>query len=457
MPVGEREAACRTADPARCRERPARMLAASPGAKAQRAFAPVAALLLFAYPMIVLVIPGGMNTAFFLLLLGSLTVWTTTRLDPPGKLEAHDPLTRGLGLAYAWAMAGLPLAVFVGEVTSHLWGWQRYDAVSRFLLAVPIFWCLRRLRTDLLSRWRLGVIAGAGVGLGAVVLDPRDWGSGRLGTSFVNPIHFGDIALTLGMLAVAGAGWSSRRERLLTVASVGALLAGIVASALSGSRGGWVALPGFALFGWLELRRRLSRLQAGVVFVALVAALAGVYGAIPEIHQRIGLIVANLRAYAHGHDDTSIGIRFQLWKAAWLLFTEHPLFGVGMGGFKAMMTPLQQAGVLTPLAADFGRQEVHNEILSRLSQLGLVGLAAILAVYLVPGWMFLRRLNDTAADVRAAARMGLILVWGFFVYGLTVETFDLTMTAAFYALTVAVLLALTYPRVPRDPAPCSAS
>jgi len=170
------------------------------------------------------------------------------------------------------------------------------------------------------------------------------------------------------------------------------------------------------------------------------------------------LIFSNLHAFDHGNEDTSIGIRFQLWKAAWLIFTEHPLFGVGMGGFKALMTPMQQAGLLTPLAADFGRQEVHSEILSRLSQLGVVGLGAITAVYAVPGWLFWRRREAASPACRAAARMGLALVVGFVVYGLTVETFDLTMTAAFYALTVAVLLAAAYPKHPPiEHGSCSAS
>jgi O-antigen ligase len=38
--------------------------------------------------------------------------------------------------------------------------------------------------------------------------------------------------------------------------------------------------------------------------------------------------------------------------------------------------------------------------------------------------------------------MGICVTLGFFVFGLTVETFDLKMTAAFYSLTVAALLAI---------------
>ena len=37
--------------------------------------------------------------------------------------------------------------------------------------------------------------------------------------------------------------------------------------------------------------------------------------------------------------------------------------------------------------------------------------------------------------------MGMCVTLGFFVFGLTVETFNLKMTAAFYSTTIAVLLA----------------
>jgi O-antigen ligase len=106
------------------------------------------------------------------------------------------------------------------------------------------------------------------------------------------------------------------------------------------------------------------------------------------------------------------------------------------------MSTLTQSGFITSKAADFGRGEVHNEILANMAKLGIVGLLSILAVYFVPLIIFLRTLKSNSDTKRTAAMMGGCLVLGFLVFGLSVETFDMKMNAAFYSLTLAVLLAI---------------
>ncbi|WP_298288365.1 O-antigen ligase family protein [Thiomonas sp.] len=436
-------------------------------------FAFAAQPLLLIYPALTLTVAGGVNTVFFLLFLLSAARWLADlrgllRQSPAASSAVgSDPLSAADAMLYAASMAALPLAVFIGQWANQRWGWPYYDAVSRFLLAAPIFFALRRLPPQrLLVLWP-GLIIGAFAAAAIVIFDPHDWGTSdgiaRIGSTFVNPIHFGDIALTLGVLPAFGLGLhagrpASVRALAWPAAALLAAAAGLYASVASGSRGGWIAIPVLIALAAMLHRGRLPARTLITAALALLLAAALAAASVPEIRGRIGLIFSNLHAFDHGNEDTSIGIRFQLWKAAWLIFTEHPLFGVGLGGFKALMTPMQQAGLLTPLAADFGRQEVHSEILSRLSQLGVVGLAAITAVYAVPGWLFWRRREAASPACRAAARMGLALVVGFVVYGLTVETFDLTMTAAFYALTVAVLLAAAYPKHPPiEHGSCSAS
>lgn len=421
--------------------------------------------LLVAYPALTLIVPGAVNIAIFLLFLFSLIFWARERWS--GRLRSaitssandlshrFEPLEQRFAILYILSMAGLPAAVFISQWANHRWEWNYYDAVSRFLISAPIFFMLRKLEPSALLKIRFGFIIGALAAVSSALFIPHVWGSdqglARIGTSFVNPIHFGDIALTLGIIPLFGLDWRRRTitdvfwtERLIALF---AAICGIYASVLSGSRGGWAAIPVFLILAYLTQRKAL-RITTALKLVAVFVAISLLtYYSIQEIRQRIDLIYSNLHAFDHGNENTSIGIRLQLWKAALIIFFEHPLFGVGMGGFKALMTPMEQAGQLSALAADFGRQEVHSEILSRLSQLGLIGLVAILAVYLVPGWMFWRRLSTSSREARLAAHMGLAFVLGFFIYGLTVETFDLTMTAAFYALTIAVLLAASYPSI----------
>lgn len=432
----------------------------------QRLFQPSRALvawvvlLLIAYPILTLVVAGAVNTVFFVLFLSSVAVLLFAprpqRRAPVAAQRGALALSRvAIGL-YVLSMASLVLSIFLSQWVNSRWGWPYYDAPSRFLLSVPIFFALRRLPAQrILSIW-WGFAGGALVAAATAHFAPHDWGSdqgvARIGTAFVNPIHFGDIALILGVLPLFGLGWHTTHDRrvrpVFDLIAIAALAAGVYASILSASRGGWVALPVFLYLAWRFHRGRFSARSAISVLLGLALLCAIAYRTLPEIHDRISQAISNLHAFGQGDENTSIGIRFQLWKAAWLIFTEHPIFGVGMGGFKASMTPLQQLGLLTPLAAEFGRQEVHSEILSRLSQLGIVGFCAIVSIYCVPTWLFWRRVDAAEAPQRAAARMGVALVAGFFIFGLTVETFDLTMTAAFYALTTAVLLAATYPCAP---------
>ena len=396
--------------------------------------------LVVAYPVLLLVVAGWVNTLFgLLLILSPFVLW---QVDAPGARAQLD--RRGVW-AYTLAMASLPLAVLLAEWANHRWAWRFYDVPSRFLFAVPVFLAVRRVPRRHLRLIGPALAAGAIAALIDVTLAPNHaFGPHRVGTSFLNPIHFGDLSLSLGLLGALSIDWGGRDRVWVRGFKALGLCAGLYASELSGSRGGWVALPALVL-GWLWLRRgqvppaRLWLSAAGAAAAGLAA-----YLLVPEIHHRIGLIVVDLVDFHHGMDNTSVGIRFQLWRVAWMLFEQHPLFGVGPGGFKALMPQMQQAGQLTALAADFGRQEVHNEILSKLSQMGVLGFAALMSVYFVPSALFARVLRSGDATRRRAGEMGLALVLCFVVYGLTVEIFILSMTAAFFTLTTAVLLGIAW-------------
>ena len=61
--------------------------------------------------------------------------------------------------------------------------------------------------------------------------------------------------------------------------------------------------------------------------------------------------------------------RNEIWLATLRMFRDHPIAGVGMGGYWIAITAYHDAsGILTP-------QEAHNEYLELLSSGGLIGLA----------------------------------------------------------------------------------
>jgi O-antigen ligase len=401
----------------------------------QRPVAGVAvASVLVAYPALLLLVRGAAGAAQLVLALGGVAMLLGL---PAARMP---PAQRAAVRAWVTAMLGVLAATLLSQAVHGSWVWRHDDAPARFMLAIPVYCALRRVELRRLAALQYGLIAGALlIALGLVVAPHRD-PFGRVSTGFIDLITFGDTALLLGVLAALSIGWLGPEPRWRLVLKLAALVAGLYASVVSGSRGGWLALPLFLAIGLLGGRRRSDWRRLGWIAGGALVLAALAYWLLPEIHQRIDLVLSDLRAFRGGDPDTSVGIRLQLWRAALHLWAHQPWFGLGPGGFKAAMTSMQHAGWLTPLAAQYGRGEVHNEILDKTCALGVPGLIAILALYLVPATIFARRLRGAAA---VPARMGLALTLGFMVFGLTVETFDLKMNAAFYALSGAVLLAAT--------------
>jgi O-antigen ligase len=401
-------------------------------------------LILLGYPVLLLTVKSGMNALFFLLLATSL--FCLFRPHPPAAARRRD----GDVIAYSIAMASPVLAVFLSQAYHGAFAAPAFDGPARFLLSIPIFLALRQTEMRALTVLQYGLPLGALGALLAVAIIPRDWqnDSNLHAFQFSNHIHFGDLALMLGFLSLFSINWGQRDRPAILILKICGLLAGLYLSEQSGARGGWLAIPVFMLIWFMARDPGKPWRRLAVASLSIVLAVSLSYFLIGAVQHRLDLIYQDLADYQHGNKDTSIGIRLQLWQAACHLFAEHPVFGVGPNGFAQMMTPLRDSGMLTAEAADLGHSEVHNEILAKSAGLGIFGLVSILSVYAVPMFIFMRAMRSSLPQARVAALMGICLVAGFFTFGLTVEIFDLKMTAAFYSLTLAVLLAAATHRSP---------
>jgi O-antigen ligase len=122
-----------------------------------------------------------------------------------------------------------------------------------------------------------------------------------------------------------------------------------------------------------------------------------------------------------------------------VLMARQPIWGLGSDGFRDSMQALADSGRLTQSAAQFGKGETHDQLLAYTVDYGLIGGVALMAIYVVPGLLFWRCVRAQAPMVGRAGLMGLVFVVSFWIFGLSVETFDLKAPTAFYATVVAVL------------------
>lgn len=397
-------------------------------------------------PMLSLGVRGGTNASYFLLVLTSLVGLLLLTRTP------HD---RGLSRAEFRAVYGLAsvammlpfLAVLSSQVFTGDYADRPFDSPARMAAVGLVVWWLTRCPRPLLRHVQWGMCLGAVAGAAALGVFTHAWvGDVRPTPGFATAITFGNLALLLGVFAWLSLGWRLTRSALETPLKLLAGAAGLVASFVSQSRGGWVAVPVLVL-ALLFVWRGHWRLKLAVLGSAVVL-LGAVYGGSDMVQERVEQAGTELANYAHGQrDDSSIGLRMQFWQASVDMFSAHPWTGVGPQNIRSEFQARAARGEVNEAVAEFTHS--HSDVLWAMASLGVPGLLALLAIYLAPLTVFVRAARSPRREVCVAGCMGVCLVTGFAVFGLTEAMFAITMNAAFYAGMTAILLALCRPEPSR--------
>lgn len=398
---------------------------------------------LLIYPSALLLVKGGMNGTMILMLLLALLI----RLLPPASLPS--PAWQKEWWVYVVAMFGMSAAILISQIANDDLLARPHDAASRYWLALPIFWFLLRVRPSVFSALQYAFPLAAILGW----LFAVDKGNGVGFTlPWLNKILFGDYMLLFGTLSLFSVDWFGKDSQFLRYFKWAGFTLGLLATLHSGTRGALLAIPIFITIYLYARGSRLSFKTVAASFTIGVFVIGIAYVSSPTMQQRLQTLSNEIVTYKSGNRDTSTGQRWQLNIAAVKIFLRHPIAGVGPevvggkpDGFAKEIQKMWEAGELSDTAADIGRCcQAHNEILAKAADLGLLGVAALLALYLVPLRLFWRATKDAHHVTKRAGILGITLVSGHFVFGLTVGLLGLTMTAAFYAFSVAALLAACY-------------
>jgi O-antigen ligase len=322
---------------------------------------------------------------------------------------------------------------------------KTYDTPSRLAFFFPIAWLFLQLPAKALKAIQWGVVIAA-IGT-AVKITMAGLGQPDMPSiiGFMNRIPYGDTSLLLGILSLLSIGWNKRSDRFIIFLKIIGGVAGLFASYLSETRGGWVALPVlviliFSVLSSAKIHHKL--LMFAMVLVLMVSA----YNFNKIVHDRVLAAASDITNYVDGDNvNTSVGVRFQLWRGSWVLFKEHPIFGVGREEFYPhALQELAKRKVITQQATGYGHS--HNEFFYNMATLGTLGLIATLAIFLVPGYFFLQAMRHPDQEIKTAGSMGLALCLGFLVFGLTEAIFFVPAICAFFSMSVAVFFAFVIKR-----------
>lgn len=311
---------------------------------------------------------------------------------------------------------------------------RAFDKPSRFILAVPLFVFLIKHPPKEHFLW-LGVAFG-GIATGCWALWEKIMlGSARV-DAFTNAIQYGNISVLLSSLCLVGIGWAYFQKRRLLWTSTLAIggFFGLLASALSGSRGGWIGLIFIVSYILLKYNKTFSKKVLIFIFT-LVPFLASLLFVMPEtgVRERVVSIYSDLSLYAEGEVGTSIGGRFELWKGSIILIKEKPFFGWGASGYMEKITELAEEGEIEPYLLSHS----HNEVLDTFSKRGVLGLVSLLILYAMPLYAFYysrkERLTETVLPLMLS---GGVIAFSYFDFGLTQVFFAHNNGVIFYILSL---------------------
>lgn len=401
--------------------------------------------------VLVLLIPALMLTSkvggpiiIYLSAAIALFVWARN------AFKKEEPFAFGEMKAIIVALTAPAVAMLISSSYLGVWSSSEIEKLLRFALAVPVCWVLLRAPRIWLQQVQWSILFGAYAGsvMLLVILFTPTLGRGAVSDfgGQYNAVAFADLTMFFGLASCLTLPWKlSAWPRLEAAVKIVAVPLCIFAVWVSQTRSSWALLLVFG-FVYLVTKRQWSFRKKAVFAGSLALLMASVaLVSWQSKESRWHEMVTDITSYAKDQRDTSLGIRFQLWNASWHMFKESPVVGVGVRNFRSELVKLQQQGVVTQEVVD-GFGEPHNDMLGALAGYGLLGFLSILALYLVPAAVFWRRSASDDPVVHVGGQIGLLFCLGYLVFSLSEMMFRSMRSVPFYALTVALLYALTSAR-----------
>ncbi len=264
-------------------------------------------------------------------------------------------------------------------------GWEYYhvrhiEDEIRFLLFAPIYLLVRRV--DGVMKYLVqGSVLGIFVTFGVALYETSVLGVGRA-TGAYSPLLLGPVVATMVFVVV-------NNLRLMDGSifwrylSLFALPLGGYAAYLSVSRSAYVLVVALSIITILILVDRKS--MRAVWVAVLISAVFLSHQFVPKITQSVDRVADGLSEIMDadslatvntGESGSSTKQRIVMWHAAYQIFSDNMLFGIGRGGYVDVIQGYVDSGRINPVAANHGHP--HNIYAESLLSNGLVGVVILL-------------------------------------------------------------------------------
>ncbi len=353
-----------------------------------------------------------------------------------------------------WLLASFALFSVVSIISFFYWPSNRLaqmhlEDYGTFLMLIPLYLLLRQFKFDFTRVIILLALTSIVLGLVSISqyvamryfhvqiltsdnVYSHSWFRPSGG---VNPMRYGAISLVLSAIAFNGVLLIKNKTMWLMWLLCVSSLMGLVACYLADSRSSFVAVPLLAFMYSVYLYRAGHPRYLKVLLASSVLLMVGL-----SQNDRVIATVSSFERYQQGDAVSSLGARFDMFKAAVILIEKRPFWGYGLGGYLEGGKEVRKK--YPNLDKHVGTwSNPHNEYLLVLVEKGVIGLITLLLLFLAPGYLFIQALR-TAGDsssgqqVKFYAMNGLSLLVVYAVVGQSVALFQHDVFNHFFTLMV---------------------
>jgi O-antigen ligase len=296
--------------------------------------------------------------------------------------------------------------------------WHHIFRKIQFLLAPFIALTFLYIKVDLkkiLKFIKIGLIIIGIIVTIQYIFDIQYKSFGHRYSGMFNPNVFGDLVSILTLFSISNIIYENRKEQLL---SVFAFLLGVISIFLSGSRGALISF--FIVFFIYTIiilvihKKYKKQILAGIITLFLITFF--IFSNNLYIQNRFKTISKRIELWQQNKDKTSaVAARLQMYTAGIKAFKYNPIFGYGYrNATKVAASYIKDKKSKKQIS---GYSHLHNEIITTLVNMGLIGLFALLVLFLYPLNIFIKHLKNKTYYLPSI--MGIILISSYFFLGIT--------------------------------------
>lgn len=337
------------------------------------------------------------------------------------------------------------LGILISQLGRQTFVTREYLDQTRWLLGLPCFALLVAYKVNYLAALERALpVSIFAAWIGVTYFPSNAWGD-RQTISFIDPLTFGHLNLTLGLMCFVAAMFDVARKNIgpNTLFKLAAFAVGVLLSIQSGSRTGWLAVPFVLCIVFYQIYKPGPAKLIGLV-LAVLAALWLLVSLNTDMSVRFNQLVNETLTYPWQGGfapDTSVAMRITFYRMGYYYFSQSPLFGWGNRGYADIKDAVELLSFSSQYARDFAFDSLfHSDLTTQTVRYGVFGLLSVFIVFFIPISAFSRALG-AGGDLQKTACMGLTFTLCLLGSSLSTEVFDSKGMTTLTAFILAGLLA----------------